>query len=205
MHKRTLLFIAPLCVVALAAGVAFAAPMAAEPDDPHAVRPIAASPQDPPAYQNTSLRDNIGATIAAYVRAVELQQVAAFIDGIEAAQLKAFLDSLAAEEAAQARPAVAETRSAAPAPAPVSGGNGGFLDCVRQRESGGDYTVHNSQGSGASGAYQFLPGTWNSIAESSGRSDLVGMDPAAAAPADQDAMAAELYAQQGNAPWGGAC
>src|SRR4029453_10530717 len=46
MHKRTLLVVAPLCVVALAAGVAFAAPMAAEPENPHAVRPIAASPQD---------------------------------------------------------------------------------------------------------------------------------------------------------------
>jgi hypothetical protein len=50
-----------------------------------------------------------------------------------------------------------------------------------------------------------MPGTWNSIAASSGRSDLVGLDPARAAPGDQDAMAAALYAQQGSAPWGGAC
>ena len=38
-----------------------------------------------------------------------------------------------------------------------------------------------------------------------GTSDLVGVDPAQAAPADQDAMAQALYAQQGSAPWGGAC
>ena len=76
---------------------------------------------------------------------------------------------------------------------------------LRQCESGGNYGVYNSGGSGAAGAYQFLPGTWNSIASSSGRSDLVGVDPARAAPADQDAMASALYAQQGSAPWGGAC
>jgi len=68
-----------------------------------------------------------------------------------------------------------------------------------------DNTVHNTGGSGASGAYQFMPGTWNSIAASSGRPDLVGVDPAAASPADQDAMASALYAQQGSSPWGGYC
>ena len=67
---------------------------------------------------------------------------------------------------------------------------GGFLSCVRNRESGGNYGIYNSGGSGAAGAYQFLPGTWNSIAASIGRGDLVGVDPAQAAPADQDAMAA---------------
>ena len=83
--------------------------------------------------------------------------------------------------------------------------NGSFLDCVRNRESGGDYTIHNSGGSSASGAYQFMPRTWNSLAESIGRLDLVGVDPASASPADQDAMAAALYAQQGSSPWGGYC
>src|SRR4029079_5663510 len=82
---------------------------------------------------------------------------------------------------------------------------GDFLACVRQRESGGNYGVYNSGGSGAAGAYQFMPGTWNSIAASSGRGDLVGLDPAQASPADQDALAQALYAQQGAAPWGGGC
>lgn len=83
--------------------------------------------------------------------------------------------------------------------------NGDFLSCVKNRESGGDYGIYNSGGSGAAGAYQFMPGTWNSTAESAGRPDLVGVDPAQASPADQDAMAASLYAQQGAAPWGGSC
>ena len=82
---------------------------------------------------------------------------------------------------------------------------GDFLSCVRNRESRGNYGIYNSSGSGAAGAYQFLPSTWNSIAASSGRGDLVGVDPAQASPADQDAMARALYAQQGAAPWGGSC
>jgi hypothetical protein len=200
MHKRTLLVIAPLFVVALAAGVAFAAPMAAEPDNPHAERPIAASPRDHTASSG-KIRDAVAAAIGAYVRDAMLQEAVAYVHDIQAQQIGTLLDAIAVEHAAQARAAATVSRSSAPA----SGGNGGFLDCIKQRESRGDYTVHNYQGSGASGAYQFLPGTWNSIAESSGRSDLVGMDPAAAAPADQDAMAAELYAQQGSTPWGGAC
>lgn len=82
----------------------------------------------------------------------------------------------------------------------------GFLACVRARESGGDYTIHELTGaSQAAGAYQFLPSTWDQIARDTGRYDLVGIDPAAASPADQDAMAEALYAQQGAAPWGGGC
>ena len=82
---------------------------------------------------------------------------------------------------------------------------GDFLSCVRDRESGGNYGVHNQGVSGASGAYQFLPGTWNAIAESAGRPDLVGVDPARPRPSDQDAMAPALYSEQGSAPWGGGC
>lgn len=102
-------------------------------------------------------------------------------------------------------PAPTVMPSSSPAPVQSAGSNGGFLDCVRNRESRGDYSIHNAGGSGASGAYQFMPGTWNSTAKASGRGDLVGMDPAAASPADQDAMARALYAQQGAAPWGGGC
>lgn len=104
------------------------------------------------------------------------------------------------------------TTTAAPAPpsqndAPTPLDNpDGFLACVRARESGGDYTIHELSGaSQAAGAYQFLPSTWDSIARAVGRFDLVGLDPAAASPADQDAMAQALYDQQGAAPWGGGC
>jgi Transglycosylase-like domain len=190
MRKRTLLIAAPLCVVVLAAGVAAAAPSGREQvndarlEKPHAVRPIAASP--------SVLDDDVLAAV--------LKPVVAFVQDVQARQIVAFLDDVIAEQAAEAQATV--FRQSAPAP---SGDNGDFLSCVKQRESHGDYTVHNTQGSGASGAYQFMPGTWNSIAGSAGRSDLVGVDPAAASPEDQDAMAAELYDQRGAAPWGGGC
>ena len=79
-----------------------------------------------------------------------------------------------------------------------------MLDCIRHRESRGQYDVVNSS-SGAAGAYQFMQGTWNSNAASAGRSDLVGVSPANASAADQDAMAQHLLATRGLAPWGGGC
>lgn len=191
MRNRLMLIALPLCAVMLAAGVAVAAPNGGEHfndtklDDPHVVRPIAAS----------SSTESGHALDVIYLEVV---------NGSSA---------LIALQTAPPPPAPEPEPEPAPAPAPAwtpaptvrSGGNGDFLSCVRNRESGGDYTIHNTGGSGASGAYQFLPGTWNSIAGSSGRGDLVGMDPASATPADQDAMAQALYAQQGSSPWGGYC
>ena len=127
-----------------------------------------------------------------------------FVQFAEAQTTKQILDEFIAS-------VVAEEAARAAAPQQVSSSvfsdsnPGGFLSCVRQRESGGNYGIYNSGGSGAAGAYQFMPGTWNGVASSSGRPDLVGVDPAQAAPADQDAMAQALYAQQGAAPWGGGC
>lgn len=190
MRKRTLLIVAPLCVVALAAGVAVATPLSrarasdAQLDNPHAKRPIAASPS----------------VLGVKALGVVFDQVAAFVQDAQLHELDAFLDGIAAEQAS-VQQHLTVTRS----PARASGGSGDFLSCVRQRESSGDYTVHNYQGSGASGAYQMMPGTWNSIAGASGRDDLVGLDPAAASPEDQDSMAAALYDQRGAAPWGGGC
>ena len=84
------------------------------------------------------------------------------------------------------------------------GSNNGFLNCVRGRESRGSYSATNG-GSGAAGAYQFMPSTWNNTARHAGRPDLVGRNPAGASRADQDAMAQALYSWQGAAPWGGGC
>jgi hypothetical protein len=157
------------------------------------VRPIAASPNDPLAYSIKGAVDSV----TGLVRDVGLRAVSDFVRDAELRELGVVLDSL--RPLTVTRPAVSRPPVSSPE------GDGDFLSCVRQRESHGDYTIHNSQGSGASGAYQFLPSTWDSIASSSGRADLVGVDPGAAAPADQDAMAAQLYAQQGAAPWGGSC
>jgi hypothetical protein len=71
-----------------------------------------------------------------------------------------------------------------------------FLVCTRQRESHGDYTAVSSDGT-YRGAYQFDQQTWESVGGAG--------DPAAAPPAEQDARAAQLYAEQGSAPWGGRC
>jgi hypothetical protein len=55
------------------------------------------------------------------------------------------------------------------------------------------------------GAYQFDRSTWNSAAGLAGRPDLVGVDPAAALPADQDLLALALFHSRGTQPWGGRC
>jgi hypothetical protein len=70
---------------------------------------------------------------------------------------------------------------------------------MRECESGGDYSITNPSGK-YRGAYQFDRRTWNSVAERHAP-HLVGVDPAAASPADQDAMAFALYSERGARPW----
>ena len=98
--------------------------------------------------------------------------------------------------------AAAASRTVHRASSGSSGSN--VLDCIRHRESRGQYGAVNGS-SGAAGAYQFMPGTWNTNAASAGRPDLVGVNPANASAADQDAMAQHLLATQGLGPWGGSC
>lgn len=84
------------------------------------------------------------------------------------------------------------------------GGNvGGFLGCVRNRESRGQYSAVNP--SGAAGAYQMMPGTARATANHAGRPDLANRPVTSWSRADQDAMAQHLYSWQGAAPWGGGC
>lgn len=70
---------------------------------------------------------------------------------------------------------------------------------LRQCESGGNYSI-TSPGGAYRGAYQFARSTWNAVA-SRHYPFLVGVDPAAAAPMHQDAMARALFAMQGRSPW----
>ena len=96
------------------------------------------------------------------------------------------------------------SRVGAAGPRRPAGNRGNVMDCIKHRESRGQYDVVNSS-SGAAGAYQFMPNTWNNTARSAGRPDLVGVNPSSASAADQDAMAQHLLATQGLGPWGGGC
>jgi Transglycosylase-like domain len=66
-------------------------------------------------------------------------------------------------------------------------------------ESGGNPQARSRSGS-YYGLYQFNQGTWNGVAASV-LPDYVGVSPAAAPPAVQDAMARALYAARGRSPW----
>ncbi len=78
-----------------------------------------------------------------------------------------------------------------------------FLACVRQTESGDSYTAVNP--SGAGGAYQIMPSTWNNTAQHIGRPDLVGTAPQYATPSDQDLVAGGLLEWQGPGEWPDGC
>jgi resuscitation-promoting factor RpfB len=72
---------------------------------------------------------------------------------------------------------------------------------LRNCESGSNYGAL-SPGGLYRGAYQFSQGTWNTVAASApSLTRLVGVDPATAAPVDQDSMAYTLYELRGKSPW----
>jgi hypothetical protein len=86
-----------------------------------------------------------------------------------------------------------------PAPALPPGPSAEAWAALRDCESNGNYAITNPSGT-YRGAYQFDRSTWDSVA-SRHAPGLVGVDPAAAAPADQDAMAYALYGERGARPW----
>ena len=51
------------------------------------------------------------------------------------------------------------------------------------------------------GAYEFDQRTWDGVEARVGRSDLVGVKPSDAAPAEQDVLTLALYRDRGAAPW----
>ena len=81
--------------------------------------------------------------------------------------------------------AAAETGQAAAGAAPP------HLEAIAACESGGNPSTDT--GNGFYGKYQFTQSTWESVGGTG--------NPAAASEAEQDARAAQLYAQQGSSPW----
>jgi peptidoglycan hydrolase-like protein with peptidoglycan-binding domain len=82
--------------------------------------------------------------------------------------------------------------AAAPATASPSGGGYSIPSDIVQCESGGNYSAVNPS-TGAGGAYQILPSTWQAY----GGQGL----PQDASPAEQDRIASEIYASQGASAW----
>ncbi|MGH8980798.1 MAG: transglycosylase family protein [Acidimicrobiales bacterium] len=71
--------------------------------------------------------------------------------------------------------------------------------CIRDHESGDDYA--EDTGNGYSGAYQFLPSTWNESVSGAGYSSYANGEAFEAPPAVQDAAALWLYDHDGWSPW----
>jgi hypothetical protein len=86
-----------------------------------------------------------------------------------------------------------------PTPTPPPGTSAQQWAALRDCESNGNYSITNATGK-YRGAYQFDRQTWDSVAVHHAPR-LVGVDPAAASPADQDAMAFALYTERGASPW----
>ena len=101
-----------------------------------------------------------------------------------------------AEPATPTTPATPAAPASAPAPAPAaaapSGGVSEHLQRIAQCESGGNPTAVSSSGL-YRGKYQFAVSTWEGLGGTG--------DPAAAPEAEQDRLAALLYARSGPAPW----
>jgi hypothetical protein len=114
--------------------------------------------------------------------------------GAAGAQLRQLLHARANRWPRLARQWPSASRSPKRTIARSSNSTGGYSipASIVMCESGGDYHAVNS-GSGAGGAYQILPSTWAAY----GGSGL----PQDAPPAEQDAIAAKIYATDGRGAW----
>ncbi len=154
--------------------------------------------------------------IAAEAGDAEIQRLIALADAAHAEQLEAYFEAIARAEAerleafyaavaqAEAERVAAEQAAAERAAtrrSSTSGGGsmGGGWAALRNCESSGNYAAVSASGT-YRGAYQFARSTWDSVARSN-HPHLVGVDPASASPADQDAMALALYRSSGSSPW----
>jgi hypothetical protein len=129
------------------------------------------------------------ALLTAYFHAVEVAEYNEAYAQFQAAEAR-----LRAEQSPRVGPTShASTTTSAPATSAVSAS--GIWGCIISHESGGNPTAWNSSGSGASGLYQFMPGTWGGYD---------GYANAADAPAAvQTQRAEQVQAADGWGPWVG--
>lgn len=156
-------------------------------------------------FATLSVGDQLRAEAAqAEAEAADAAEAAAEAEAAE--QAEALREAQAAAVTPRPAPPVTTTTTSAPpatlvAPEPPnSGPTAEQWAALRQCESSGDYTVVSRNGL-YYGAYQFSIPTWDSIAAHVGRTDLVGVPPNHAAPADQDALAVALYHRSGPGQW----
>lgn len=84
-----------------------------------------------------------------------------------------------------------QTPTAYTSSASNTGGKWAIPSYIVRCESGGNYRALNP--SGAGGAYQIMPGTWTAYGGTG--------SPHTAPPAEQDRIAAKIYAAEGSSPW----
>jgi peptidoglycan hydrolase-like protein with peptidoglycan-binding domain len=117
------------------------------------------------------------------------------VDGIVGPQTWGALFGVPARPAPAPAPAPAPTTTTTTSTATTSSSySGGYSvpSSIVACESGGNYSAVNPS-SGAGGAYQILPSTWRAY----GGEGL----PQNASPAEQNAIAAQIYATQGASAW----
>jgi soluble lytic murein transglycosylase-like protein len=126
----------------------------------------------------------------------DLQPLAAYAAAVVQAQTAA-AQTAAQSSSSTASPApTSPPTSTTPTPESYSGSdNSAIWNCIIERESGGNPTIYNESGSGASGLVQFMPGTWGGYD---------GYANAADAPAAvQMQRAYQVEAEDGWSPWRG--
>jgi hypothetical protein len=152
--------------------------------------------------QLASKQSEITGQLAVAVAQQQAAQAAAAAAAVRAAQAKA-----AAAAARNAQAASTTITSSPPGVATVSTADPTlppFLQCVLQKESGGNYAAVSPDGT-YMGGFQFSQATWNQAAGLAGMPQLVNVPPNQATPAEQDDLAIALYDADGQQPWNDSC
>jgi len=160
--------------------------------------------------EQASVTGQLAAAVAAQ-QAAQAKAAAAAVARTPRAAAPSASSTAAYSPAATIPPStVGSPTTTTPGPAPSPSGDpypslsdpalNGFLTCVVQAESGGNYGIVSPNGL-YMGAFQFSQPTWNSAVQAAGLGQLVGVPPDRASHAEQDTAAVTLFALDGQQPW----